>query len=305
MRLIESIKKKLRKKRESEKNIRDINEIIQYHVRKLTMDRMALSSDKPLVTQERQHSSPIVVSLTTYSVRIHSVHLVIESIAQQTIKPNKIVLWLDKNEFSIDTIPLILKKQMERGLEVKFCPNYKSYKKIYPTIKEYPDHDIITLDDDLIYPHDTIEQLVSTSRKNPYSIIGHRAHSIIIENRKFKPYKIWPKEINNNSEPYFNFITTGGGTLFPYVIAKIIFEDQELFTSICPTADDVWINLKSMQHNINRIKVNDPRDFKRRFIHIPDELGIGLNHYNVNNYCGNDIQINAVVTFLSDKINLG
>ena len=53
----------------------------------------------------------IIVSLTTYNKRINTVFLTIESIFEQTVKPDKIVLWLDKNEFSIDTIPSTLKNK--------------------------------------------------------------------------------------------------------------------------------------------------------------------------------------------------
>lgn len=41
----------------------------------------------------------IVVSLTSFPARIKKVHIVIESLLNQTIKPDKIILWLSKEQF--------------------------------------------------------------------------------------------------------------------------------------------------------------------------------------------------------------
>lgn len=288
MNIITSIRKKLRKQKEISRNIRLLDEITQFHAMQHFLIESALYSNRTLISDEKYHSAPLVVSLTTYSVRIHSIHLVIESIAQQTVKPNRIVLWLDEAEFSPENIPFILKKQIERGLEIKFCSNYRSYKKIYPTINAFPGYDIITLDDDFIYPHDTIEQLIKTYKFNQNKIIGHRTHTILAKNRVIQPYKDWPKETNDNSKPSLNFVTTGAGTLFTHEIAKKIFDEKDLFLDRCPSSDDVWVNVKAITHNIDRIKVDDPRAFRKRFIHIPDELAIGLNLQNTGLNGGND-----------------
>jgi hypothetical protein len=94
----------------------------------------------------------VIVSFTTYGEQIHEVHYVIKSIMAQTIRPNKIVLWLDESEFSESDIPLTLSSLYEFGLEIGFVSNIKSYKKYIPTAKKYPKDIIITIDDDFIYP---------------------------------------------------------------------------------------------------------------------------------------------------------
>lgn len=96
------------------------------------------------------NNSKVIVSLTTYNKRIYDVYLAIESIMQQTVKPSKIILWLDENEFRPDNIPNSLILQQKRGLEIRFCANIKSYKKLIPTLKNYSNDIIITIDDDVI-----------------------------------------------------------------------------------------------------------------------------------------------------------
>lgn len=46
------------------------------------------------VTNERNADKEVVVSLTTYGKRLYSVSLTIESIMQGTMKPNRLILWL-------------------------------------------------------------------------------------------------------------------------------------------------------------------------------------------------------------------
>jgi predicted transcriptional regulator len=48
---------------------------------------------------------------------------------QGTIKPNRIILWLSKDEFINQQIPITLQKQKKRGLEIEFCDELFSYKK--------------------------------------------------------------------------------------------------------------------------------------------------------------------------------
>ena len=128
----------------------------------------------PIVNKERE----LIISFTTYNKRIHDVYLVVESIAQQTVKPNRLILWLDENEFTLETIPEVLKKQVERGLEIRFCPNYRSYKKLIPTLQCFPSANVITIDDDILYPVDMIRRLVEEHNRFPDCVIGHNAHQM-------------------------------------------------------------------------------------------------------------------------------
>ena len=133
-------------------------------------------------------NSSLVVSLTTYKERIHDVHLTIESIMQQTVLPNRIILWLDENEFDDASIPIVLKKQIGRGLEIRYCRNIKSFKKLIPTLKMLPEATIITVDDDVIYPYDMIERMMSHYREDPKCIYYYRGRIIGRNGHKLKPY---------------------------------------------------------------------------------------------------------------------
>lgn len=236
----------------------------------------------------------LIVSFTTYNKRIHDAHLIVESIAQQTVKPHRFILWLNEDEFSLETIPLILRKQIDRGLEVRFCPNYLSYKKLIPTLQNFPDANIITIDDDILYPRDMIEILLKEHAMYPDYILGHRAHRIRLNNQgDVLPYIQWEWEIKDGGVGDLVFITTGGGTLFPSKCFSMEAVNSDVFLEICSKSDDVWFKAMALLNGVKSKKINDDRVFGERFLPILGSQDIALFKYNVDE-CGNDKQLKAV-----------
>ncbi len=189
---------------------------------------------------------PLIVSLTSYGKRLDKVHLVIESLMQQTLKPNRMILWLAEDEFKDKEVPLLLQGMQSRGLEIRFCPDYKSYKKIIPTIQIAPDADVITFDDDILYPQNVIEKLVEGHRKYPDAIIAMRAHRITTgEDGAIRPYVCW-KWLVTGGPSYDLMSTTGFGTYFPNGCFHKDFCDPELFMNLAPSADDLWCKFMSL-----------------------------------------------------------
>ncbi|MDA0147825.1 glycosyltransferase family 2 protein [Vibrio sp. LaRot3] len=237
-----------------------------------------LESEKSLINPDSAHN--IMISLTSYSSRVSLVYLTIESLGAQTIKPNSIVLWLDENEFTMETLPGTLKRQIERGLTVKFTPNTGSYKKLFPAIDSAPDMHIITVDDDILYPYDLVERLYKQHQKKPEAIIGCRAHQIQRgKNNEPLPYANWSFEID---EPTAGdaFITSGGGTFFPANEQRKSLKDTDLAIRLCPNADDVWINCvaKSVGIEINKVPLNT--HYRKKFLFLSNDSE-ELKHANV------------------------
>ena len=274
--------------------INNIDRLLAFTIKSNHLLNLALTSDKDIVSKQIAGETELIVSFTTYNKRIHDVHLVVESIAQQTFKPNRLILWLDEDEFTLETIPLVLHKQIARGLEVRFCPNYKSYKKLIPALKLFPNANIITIDDDILYPYDMVEMLTIEHKSNPTTIIGHRAHKINVSNNKILPYQLWENETKNHQSSNLCFITTGGGTLFPVNSFNSEVLNIEVFLSLCPNADDVWFKAMALLNNTGCKKVNDDRDFFNRFLLLSNSQDIALYRTNIIN---NDIQLKAVFDY--------
>lgn len=256
------------------------------------MQDKAKNSSKPIT--RKGNESELIVSLTTYSKRINHVHLVIESIAEQTLKPTKFILWLDQDEFSLDTIPLILKKQLERGLEIKFCENQRSYKKLIPTLQMYPEANIVTIDDDIIYPYYLLERLVRDSKEYPDTVICFRGHLMKYDNSgHLLPYKKWPQR-TSNKEPSMDIFPTGvNGVYYPQGVLNSECIRYDIAEQLAPFADDVWFKAMSAINKRPSKVVSGEIDYKNDFTSIHIAQDIALRHYNRAGG-GNDRQLKAV-----------
>ena len=114
---------------------RDLMLDIERKIRILQLQNQNFSSVEIGITNQKYCEHDIIISLTSYGKRIYDVYLTIESLMRQTIKPNKIILWLAEDEFSLDNIPQTLKNIQKRGLTIEFCEDIRSYKKLVPALK--------------------------------------------------------------------------------------------------------------------------------------------------------------------------
>ena len=263
----------------------------------LQLAEQALHSAEKGISSEKLCDEDIIVSLTSYGKRIYDVYLAIESIMQGSIKPNRILLWLSKEDFFNKTLPQTLQKQIERGLEIRFCKDIKSYKKLIYTLKENPNACIITIDDDVIYNFDLVENLVTAHKTTPNCIWANRIHEMTYnENHSLKSYLQWNFTLNHDCiNKKNNFVTGVGGVLYPpNSLHTEVFNDK-VFLSICPTADDVWFNamarLKGTEIRKSFTHSNKGEDYL-----LNDQLqtdGLGAIN-NAPSDCRNDAQIQAV-----------
>ena len=202
-----------------------------------------------------KNSKNIIVSLTSFPKRINYVLLTIKSIIRQTLKPNKIILWLSKTEFikKEKNLPLNLLSLIKKGLNIKFVKkNIKSYKKLIPSLKKYPNNLIITVDDDIIYRKDTIEKLYKNYIKFPKDIHAHRITKFKYKSGKFEVISGGYQYYKNSS--FLNKLTGVGGVLYP---PNSLYKDvlrEDLFLKLAPTNDDQWFWIQAILNNV-RIRV--------------------------------------------------
>lgn len=254
----------------------------------------ALNRTEPGVA--RDEVPPIIVSLTTYSKRINQVHLAIESLFQQSCRAEKIVLWISGKDFSPDDIPYALRNQCKRGLEIEFCDeDLGPYTKFYYALKKYPDRLILTVDDDLLYPADMIDQLYRSYLRQPDTIFCHRAHLMKLgEAGAVLPYMQWDLCTSQGSASGLIFPTGVGGVLyFPGCFDAEIL-NREAFMRLAPKADDIWLKAMSLKRGTPCRVVEDPREWTQRFLFIEGSQKYALKHENMHGEDGNDVKMRAV-----------
>ena len=231
----------------------------------------------------------LVVSLTTYDKRLYSVALTIESIMQGSLKPNRIILWL-QDDLKDVILPNSIKKQMERGLEVYYTKNILSYKKIIPTLLLCQESLIVTIDDDVLYEYDTLDRLFMAYCKNPSFIYGCRVKKIGINNKGIiEPYQSWTIMEDVGIPSNLNMCIGVGGVLYPaHCFSDEVF-NEEAFMRLCPHGDDLWFWLMAKEKGFKAVKVYTHHSNGIDYISNVGVQDISLRRDNVHKN-GNDLQ---------------
>ena len=245
--------------------------------------------DKPLCDKE------VIVSLTTYDKRYYEVYLTIESIMQGTVKPNRIILWL-ADEMNGLPVPVSLQRQMERGLEIGYTKDIRSFKKLIPTLKKYPESVIITIDDDVLYEYDLVENLMNAYKTDPHHVHGGRLKCFNLDHHGMpKDYRKW-KEVCHVGKPSPRNMCIGvGGVLYPpHCFTEEVF-NEATFMNLCPKADDIWFWCMA---NINGYSSDKIFTHNRRgidFLVNPDVQEFSLTKTNLAGSGENNRQLQNVI----------
>ena len=255
----------------------------------------ALHCEEPGVEEMREEAkAPVIVSLTTYGQRLYEVALAIESIMQGTVKPNGIVLWRDEQDTR--PLPLTLKRQVARGLKVLPTRDIRSYKKLLPALQEFPNAHIVTIDDDVFYPHDFLEALLTAHEQAPRAIIANMVMKLtrdaqgIPQGIRQWPYCAAVPEPTDDNDLFFEGF---GGVFYPAgCLPEEVFQEAT-FSTLCPTADDIWFNaMARLAHTPIHVCPRSDYDF----IAAVNNASQTTSLYSVNNGCENlnDRQLRAV-----------
>lgn len=99
------------------------------------LDRV-LMKFKDIGITKNKRKTKLIVSFTSYPARIYYLPYVVYSLLIQSVKPDKLILWLAKEQFPNleNDLPQSLLKLKNNGLTIKWCRDIKSYKKLIPAV---------------------------------------------------------------------------------------------------------------------------------------------------------------------------
>ena len=191
------------------------------------------------------HKQQIIVSLTSFPAAIPYAVQAIRSLLNGSVLPDKIVLYLDTPQFPDGVLPPELEalKAESPLLEVRFDPaEIRSYKKLIPALRDFPEDLIVTVDDDIHYHKHLLRDLLRMHKRVPDAIVAHRVRRVKLNApyRKWRKYKWYDFLFRRIHAGYTNLQTGVGGVLYPPHSLDESMLDAGLFTRIAPTADDIW-----------------------------------------------------------------
>lgn len=234
------------------------------------------------------------VSLTSFPARISIVPQVIRSIINQSVKPDRILLWLSRDQFPMEEadLPAELTTLKENGLEIMWCDDIRPHKKYFYTMQKYP-HDItITVDDDVVYKENVIETLLKSYERFPFAVSCLRAHQITFSgDGNLNGYRLWKRGVQTVHYPNHALLAVGvGGVLYPPDCFGETAFNKDFIVANCVNADDLWLKVNEIVHNVPVVLAAASEDVKN----IKGSQNEAL--YKSNDFSdANDVQFAAIL----------
>lgn len=264
------------------------------HKRK-TAQRDALRAVQayPRIVDKAPHglSSPLIVSLTSYAKRFATLDLTIKSLLDQDIVIDQLLLWVSPEDLEqLPSSVRTLEGAIFRAMPTK---DIRSYTKLIPALRSYPECFILTADDDIHYPSDWARSIVEGYENGERMTVCRRAHMAAVgPDGATLPYQQWPHAVDDAGDrgPGFALFPTGvGGILYPPQIFDSEVLREEIFLDICPYADDIWFFWHQLLSDVRRNRSGS----NHKFITWPNSQETGLLHDNLH-LSRNDAQLDAL-----------
>lgn len=180
----------------------------------------------------------LIVSFTSYPARIHAVPQVLESLYAQSMKPDRILLWLAEEQFpnhDADLPKALIEDVADGKFELRWCDDLGSHKKYFYAMQEYPEDIIVTVDDDVYYHPDSLENLMKAHERHPNAVVANTV-SLVQLNEELQPAPVyqWLFDFQLLTEPTMLLVAIGvGGILYPPHSVDTRIFDKQLIHDTC------------------------------------------------------------------------
>ncbi len=269
--------------------------ILQGHQdRRATARALRAVAAFPAVEHHTAHNLPssLVVSLTSYRPRFPTLALTLRSLLDQRTEADRTVLWVTPED--LPDLPAEVLALRGSGLEIATVRNLRSYKKLVPALRSFPDCTIVTADDDAYYDPDWLTRLVATAKASPGAVVGLRCHMARMDKDGcLLPYNSWDHETEATKPGHERerlFPTGVGGILYPPEALVRQALDEDRFMRLCPSADDVWFFWMARLAGTRHRRAPEAH----QILFWPDSQKVALFWHNVIDAPGNDEAIRAL-----------
>ena len=238
------------------------------HIKKIPFGKLSLN-DVP-------RRMKLVCTPTTFPDRIDSVQYTIKSLFNQSMKPDRIVLWLAESEFKDFEFPESIKQLQKRGLELRYCENYFGHKRYYKMIDEQKEDELIVMfDDDIIFPYYLLERLYGKWLEFPDCVICDRGQVLTFEGNDVLNPGRWSSISNVGlDEPSYRILASpGGGCLFPPHAFYKDANNTDIINKYALKTGDIWLMFMAVQ---NDTKIIRTYQYHRTFILSEKEQTVQL-----------------------------
>lgn len=191
----------------------------------------------------------IIVSCTTTDKRLQLLYYTLISLSNQRLKPDMIFVNLSKEPYlgddGIDTLPPWFD---EFGVSINWVENTGSFRKLLPIFEKNLANDqdlVITIDDDVLYGENWLEDLVDQNDKHWDAIVCTRGRKI--KKNIFGRWENYAKwNLVTKETEGLDILPTGvGGIVYKKSLIDVEFLLDNKFKEVASTTDDLWFKMAS------------------------------------------------------------
>lgn len=271
-----------------------LRRMIRVNIRKIKWYFQVGQSVKESAVTLIKREIPVIVSLTSYPARMNSIIYTLRSLMTQTLKPDKIILWLTESQYPRREadIPIEILKLRKYGLTIEWYDRpIRSYTKLIPTLQQYPNAIIVTGDDDIQYRKDWLEGLYKAYEKDNQTVHCYFAHKIAIEGENFVSYNKW-YDVKEESTSFYNLLLGVGGVLYPPYVLHQDTCNEKVFMECAPSEDDLWFWAMNV---LNGVKIHVIPNKNANTIPVPN-VNNEYALYNENSLGRSDRYLHNIIT---------
>lgn len=213
---------------------------------------------KSLSLNKEPRDVTLTFTLTSFPDRIDSVQHTLRSLFTQSMKPDRVILWLAKEEFEGIELPQSIKDFQSVGLEVRFCDNMFGHKRYYQLIPEQKENELIVMfDDDILFPKHLVYRLYEKWKKYPNCVVCDRGQVFQLnsEGEILNP-GFWSSIGKEGvKDPAFGILASpGGGCLVPPGAYHKDACDTELIKKYAIKTGDIWLMFMAAENDTKIIR---------------------------------------------------
>ena len=244
----------------------------------------------------------LTVSFTSYPARIRFVPTMLSTLLRQTCPADRIVLYLSEDQFPGKETELpeeLQNAQKENRLQIRWVSgDLKPHKKYIYAFRDFPEDIVVTVDDDILYAPELLDQLWQAHLEHPGAVVAGRTHLITLDkNGHPNPYAQWIHCTQGfDAGPSMQLIAIGiAGVLYdPKLFPPELF-DEESIHSLCLEADDLWLKAMELVAGVPVIRASNPELI--RTIADSQETALYLQNLNENR---NDVFLTNVISYIKE-----
>mgnify|MGYP006435621021 CR=1 FL=1 len=223
-------------------------------------DLQAKISSKPFPLDPEVN---FVTSIASYPKRDPLLPAVFQALSKQTVKPKKMVLVLSVEDYPEQRLPRHLGKLEQRGVEIVWVKNNPyAVKKLIPVMEKYPELDLITLDDDIIYHKSLLQGLITKAKGKNKAVMGYVGKTLHRKNNDLHIYYREKKPCNLQTPAEQVYLIGWGGIYYPAHSLDNKVLDMDAVHEIVPgRGSDIWFWAAAHANNTSQLCLGIPSHY--------------------------------------------